>query len=355
MTTPTPTPWIGHQVGMSGVSIALAKGMLKATFSYGHGLDQSLLFTPEMQQALITYQTRINAGNPAVKLRTDGVLDFATQRSLGTIDAAGHPVFVERNGADAPGDPRPIIFSAQGAGVDMWTGYPADTARACLDLAYWQPTGNYPAAAFPMWQSVMQGVNEMAANIAKFMAHNPTRDIWLFGYSEGSLVVGMVWQTHFLPENGLLHKFIGNVKKVITWGFPARELGKANGNAFAGWPIPTGQGILAAHRMTNTPDFWYDFAHGGNCQWGRDLYTDTPNDEAGRDESAICDIIMQETLWSGPLALFKQVLALPGSPIKGGISAIRAVMDAGMFFGVKGLTPHTNYDITPAIAIARRP
>lgn len=245
----------------------------------------------------------------------------------------------------------PVLLTVQGTGVDMWTGYPAEVARACLDFCLWQPIGNYPADPFPMWASILQGIAELRLQIRAYANRNPGCRIWLAGYSQGAIVVSWVYKHDILAKNGILNDLLRFVGKAVTWGNPMRELGKANGNLRAGWPVPEGQGILH-DRLQGTPDWWLDFAHGANSEWGRDLYTDTEVGARGDDESAICDIVMQQTLLSGPIALAKRVGALITNPIEGIPAAVEAIYDAGMFFG-GGTGPHVNYSIEPAVDLLR--
>ena len=73
---------------------------------------------------------------------------------------------------------KPVLITAQGTGVDMWTGPPADTARELerRKLCTWQPLGNWPAATFPMWPSITQGVAEGEKQI-RFWAGDRGQDI----------------------------------------------------------------------------------------------------------------------------------------------------------------------------------
>lgn len=246
----------------------------------------------------------------------------------------------------------PVMYTVQGTGVDMWTGPPADTARAALDLVHWQPIGNYPAAPFPMWSSIMQGVVELRVQIRKFETQHPRHKKVLCGYSQGALVVDVVYMLDFVAEDGEFHHLLDTVKLGITWGNPGREHDKANGNVAAGWPIPEGQGICK-FRMEGTPDCWFDFAHGANSPWGRDMYTDAEfGTTTGADETAICDFIMSEHWYDGPLSIMKRVIALPGDPVNGSWGIIESLMQAGMFFGSQ-TGPHVNYDIGPAITVLR--
>lgn len=331
--------WIGWTVGMSGPTVKTAKEILKRKYkSYAGNLDDTEVFGTDLQMVLAEYQGRRNAEGWTPALRLDGVLDYNTQDSLGMISHAAAPKKV-------------VVFTVQGAGVDMWTGPPADTARAILDLIEWQPIGNYPAAQFPMTPSVNDGIRELRVQIRKWATARPDIKMALVGYSEGSLVTGSVWKHDIEPEGGMLHDLKDRFVVGVTWGFPARELGKANGNVYAGWPVPTGQGIVD-DRLVGTPDYWYDFAHGANSQWGRDLYTDTPADATGKDETAIWHIVASVDFFSQGSLIPLLITAL-GKPESAILPILTAVLQAGMFFVVKGLTPHTDYDITPAVNLLR--
>lgn len=331
--------WIGWEVGMTGPTVQAAKRKLKAKFSYAKQLDDTDYFGDDLKAVLVEYQTRMNASNPGLNLRTDGVLDYATQKALGMV---------------APPSPPPkvgTLFTVQGTGVDMWTGYPADVARAVEADWEWQPIGNYPADPFPMWQSILKGIAELRVQLRRHNNLTPGRKIALAGYSQGGIVVSWVFKHDIVDPKGQLHDLLPYVVAAVTWGNPMREQGKANGNQFANWVVPEGRGILY-DRLENTPDFWLDFAHGANSEWGRDMYTDVEPGARGDDESAICDVVMMQTLWSGPLSVLKRLVSLSQNPMVDGIALIMAVYDAGMFFG-RGTGPHVNYDINPAIDYLR--
>lgn len=323
---------------MSGPTVRAAKIRLKKRYSYAKGLDDTEDFGPDLEAVLRIYQPKRNAEGWEPKLRTDGVLDFNTQDSLGMVL---HP----------PPPKKVVLFTVQGAGVDMWTGYQADTARALLDIAEWQPIGNYPAAAFPMKPSVDQGIDELRFQIRRWATMRPDLKMALLGYSEGSLVTGSVWKNDIVRPGGMLHDLLPRFVAGVTWGFPMRELGKANGNLYSGYPVPEGQGIVD-DRMTNTPDFWYDFAHGANGSLGRDLYTDTPTGETGLIESAIWHIVSNVDFFSAG-SLVPLIISALNKPLDEVLPIFNAIVEAGMFFVVGGLTPHTNYDIGPAISLLR--
>jgi len=328
--------WLGWQVGMSGQTVREAKRVLRVKFSYAKGLDSSDLFTEELRTVLAEYQRRKNAANN-LSLRTDGILDWSTQVALGVINP-NPPAEKPKKG---------VILTVQGTFVDMWTGYPADTARAVQDLFYWQPIGNYDAQAFPMKPSYDQGIEELVVQCRKHAGKPKV----LAGYSQGAIVTSRVLKHEVLNPAGRLHDLKDEFVGGVTWGNPDRELGIANGNAFAGWPVPEGRGITD-DRLDGTPDWWLDFAHGANSQWKRDLYTDAPNDEAGVDMTTIWRLVENVTI-SSLTGLMVNLLDAVQKPMEQIVPMFRAVLYAGAFF-FSGTGPHVNYDIDPAVRYLRQ-
>lgn len=327
--------WVGWTVGMTGRPVAAAKAKLRQKFSYAKGLDDSPVFTEDLRIALITYQNRKNQANKSA-LRTDGVLDWATQVALGVIDP----------NPPGPKKKRGIILTVQGTGVDMWTGPPADTARALSDLLYWQPVGNYPAAPFPMKQSYDQGIAELVTQ-CRIHAGKPKV---LAGYSQGAIVTSRVWQDEVVNPAGRLHDLKDEFVASVTWGNPDREKGVANGNLIESVPVPAGRGVTD-YRMRETPDWWLDFAHGANSRFGRDLYTDCEDGDVGEYATAIWKVV-ENVKFTGINGLLEQVLEIVERPLIEVVAMFQALLHAGMFF-FTGTGPHINYDIGPAIRYLR--
>ena len=328
--------WAGWQVGMSGPTVREAKRVLKVKFSYAKGLDSSDLFTEDLRAVLIEYQKRKNAVNN-LGLRTDGVLDWSTQVALGVINP-NPPAEKPKKG---------VILTVQGTFVDMWTGYPADTARAVQDLYYWQPIGNYDAQPFPMKPSYEQGIEELVLQCRKHAGKPKV----LAGYSQGAIVTSRVMKHEVMNPEGRLHDLKDEFVGGVTWGNPDRELGVANGNAFAGWRIPEGRGITD-DRLVGTPDSWLDFAHGANSRWKRDLYTDAPNDESGVDMTTIWKLVEDVSL-SSLTGVMVNLLEVVQKPMEQVVPLFRAILHAGAFF-FSGTGPHLNYDIEPAVKYLRQ-
>lgn len=330
--------WVGWQAGMTGAPVQKAKRVLRKKFSYAKPLDDTLFFDWTLQAVLQHYQEAKNATGYKPELRADGVLDWATQIALGMVD---------------PPKPRSVgtLFTVHGTGQadPLGPGYPADAARAVLDVWNWQPVGNYPAQAFPMGPSVELGRAEL-----KLQIRNHPGKIALAGYSQGAIVTSLVWQHDICDPRGELHDRVGDVVASVTWGNPCRERGKANGNRASGVPVPEGRGI-SDDRLVDTPDWWMDFAHGGNSPFGRDIYTDTPDSDAGEHMTAIYKFVQNVSGFIGPRSLLEQFGEMFDNPLVEIPAAFQAIYFGGQFVATQPFAtyPHCNYDLAPAIQFLR--
>lgn len=333
--------WIGWQEGMDGDPVLRAKDALAARFSYAKGLDTTTHFGADLRLILGEYQMRRNMSGFSPPLRMDGVLDWNTQVALGLV----------KKSPTAPARPPRTFYTVAGTGSDMWTGYPADIARAVSDLWFHQPVF-YPATAFPMDKSVSAGRRELV----RLISERPVNEeIALGGYSQGAIVISEVWKHDILDPRGVLHDRLQYVTAAVTQGNPMREEGVAWGNVAAGIPVPDGRGI-AGNRLVDTPRWWHDYAHGGNSPFGRDIYTDTPGDDAGELMEMIFNIVFSK--WTGSNSVLEQIMEFTQRPVPEAIAAFRAIAFGIMFLG-KGTGPHITYDIRPAIdhlrAVGSRP
>lgn len=327
--------WIGWQRGMTGLPIQNAKKTLFRKFRYAKNLNQTTFFDEELETVLKTYQKAKNGTGYTPQLRTDGVLDFNTQVALGTI---------------APPKPKLVgtLFTVSGTAADMWTGYPAEVGRAVGDVWFYQPVA-YPAATFPMNPSVQAG----RAELKRLIRERPGK-IALAGYSQGAIVTSLTWLLDIVNPAGELHDRLPDVVASVTWGNPCREKGKANGNLLAGIPIPEGRGI-ADTLMTGTPDWWLDFAHGGNSKFGKDIYTDVPDDDTGEHMTAIFRVVQDVSGFVGPNSLLEQFGEMFTNPLVEITAAFQAIYFGGAFVAAQPFAtyPHCNYDIGPAIRFLR--
>ena len=328
--------FIGLGLGDTSPVVPLVKAELRKRFSYGKLLDSTDYFGADLQFAVITYQTRKNMDGYTPPLRTDGVVDYRTKVALGIVTVA--PV------------EKPMLFTLHGTGVSMWDGYPADTARAMLDLYQWQPCF-YPAVAFPMQDSYMQGLNELCVQVRNWCPRNSTRKLALAGYSQGAIVTALFFKRHVQPAGAEFHYLLeqNRIIGAATWGNPCRERGVANGNDYAGWPTDDSGGI-GDDLLVDTPDWWLDFAHTANSPWGRDIYTATPFNQTGADMRSIWPIVKNVDF----ALLFARLAAVFTNPTAELYAAVQAILWAGMFFiGNPPTAPHINYDPAPAIGYLR--
>jgi hypothetical protein len=213
-----------------------------------------------------------------------------------------------------------------------------------------------------MGPSVAAGVAEGQRLLSQVHTSGP---IVLLGYSQGAICASHLWRDVILNPNGACHNRVKDVIAAITWGNPCRAPGVANGNAFAGWPMPadvdgvvTG-GIAGPDDLTpaQTPSWWLDFVNTTAGTNNNDLYADAPvgptpaTNEAGPGaiETQIYNIVQQATA-PDIFAIVRDVLKLGiDEPIEA-ISVTEAIVNGGLFAAAGPNAAHYTYDITPAIA-----
>ncbi|MDG4669062.1 hypothetical protein [Mycobacterium sp. 236(2023)] len=254
--------------------------------------------------------------------------------------------------------PAGTLFTVNGTGVPdpFGPGFPADLARALVraddGMWVWQPIG-YPAAAFPMGPSVRAGRAELCAQIGRHAG-----PVALSGYSQGALVVDIVWRDDILAADGILHHRLQDVVAIVNYGDPMRCPGMANGNAYAGKPLPrnvngfVSGGIAGPGNLTpqQTPDFLLSFATDG------DLYACAPTDldpwtaetEVGHNERIIFDVVQDATVVTA-LAIAAEVAEILSEPLEQVLPLVQAVANGAFFLGAGVGGPHTRYDIAPAV------
>ncbi|MDG5773969.1 hypothetical protein [Mycolicibacterium fortuitum] len=319
--------YVGLGLGDSSDEVRKIKAYMRRKFSYARDLADTELYDEAMTAVVAEMQARYNvAGQLASGLYISGVINAETKYVMGYLP---RPVV----------DKRPLLITVCGTGVPWWVGPDADVARAVEDRYRWQPVG-YRAAPFPMWPSITEGRDELVRLINLFEG-----DINLIGYSQGAVVVGQVWKHDILPTNGRLHHRLPDVKKVVTFGNPMRELGHYWPDGGGAPARPTTAGILE-DRIEDTPDFWRDYAHAG------DIYTDCEMDDEGEYKRAIGKIVMGSNVFGGSDSILAQVIELGLRPIPEAIAAVKALIDAGTFFGSQ-TRDHVNYQTGPAIDFLR--
>jgi hypothetical protein len=254
--------------------------------------------------------------------------------------------------------PAGTLFTVNGTGVPdpFGPGFAGDLGRALGETAdgmwVWQPIG-YPAATFPMGPSVRAGRAELCAQIDRY----PGR-IALSGYSQGAMVVDVVWRDDILDPAGSLHHRLDDVVAIVNFGDPMRCPGIANGNTFAGQPLPhnldgfTTGGIAGPGNLTaeQTPEFLLSFANDG------DLYASAPTGldpwqhetDVGHDERIIFDIV-QDASAAAVLAIAAEVGEVLEKPLQQVLPLVQAITNGALFAGQGVQAPHWRYDIGPAL------
>lgn len=325
--------YVGLGPGDISEEVRRIKAFMRRKFaSYAGGLADTALYDDAMTEAVAEMQNRYSAsGKLAPGTYTSGIVNAETKYVMGYIPRPAGP------------DLRPVFLTVCGTGVPWWVGPDADTARAVESQYKWRPVG-YPAAPFPMAQSVAAGRAEACRILEEERGRIEQYGLALAGFSQGAIVVSELWEYDIKPAGGRLNWVKPHVVKAVTWGNPMREKGKSFSDP-GGVMVGAESHGIADRLMVDTPDWWRDYAHAG------DLYTDCEGD-SGEFKTAIYKVVMGTRVFSGPDSLLAQVLEVTASPVFETIAMFKAIMDAGLFF-IRGTTPHLNYSIQPAIDYLR--
>ena len=295
---------------------------------FDNRLTPGTVFTPALTAVITELQTvYVGEGKLKVGAFLPGVVNLETKYALGY---KARPM---------PEDKLPVLFTVCGTGVPWWVGPDADTARAVERKYRWQPVG-YRAAPFPMGKSVDEGREELVNQFTLHRAQVERFGSAMAGFSQGAIIIALVWELDIRPKNGRLHWAFNKLKKVVAWGNPKRQQGKVYGDANGAAPAADSHGI-ADELMTDTPDWWRNYGHKG------DMYTDVSG-ESGEMKTSIYKVIMGQRVFSGPDSIIAQVIEIVTRPVIEVIALTKAVMDAGLFF-IKKTGPHLNYETAPAV------
>lgn len=286
------------QLGSSGPMVAAWQAtMLRRFPSYAKGLDDQPLkrdryFGDDEKAIQREYEKR--TGQPQ-----DGVVSDQDLHGLGLL-----PTLLTIHGTGQP-DPFGI-------------GYPADIARSVLDLYWWQPVGNYEAAAVPMNHSADHGEAEAVRLISDpAIVPGPTA---FADYSQGSICGGRV------RNRMRAGKLRGELIAAVSFGNPMRPAG-----SYAGNRDPGGHGI-DPNLETAAEPFCLNLAAKG------DLYTTCPDGEVGEMERAIFNMVFEK--WFGRDTITEQLLEAVIHPI----AAVKASW-RGLVFLLRGTGPHIRYHV----------
>lgn len=309
--------WIGWQEGMVGTAVQAAKRELRRKFSYASSLDDTPVFTAELSAVLREYQRRRNAAGASPALRTDGILDWTTQRSLGIA-------------APAPAGRKTVVFTVCGTGVGWDFGYPFDVGAAQDPArAVHQPIG-YPAAVFPMGPSVLEGEAELVRQMRMHLDPHPDWGFVLVGYSQGAIVTSRALRR---MVSGDLSGYYDRCLAGVTFGNPMREAGHCVG------PDPGGHG-LDPQCLAGTPDWWHDHAIRG------DIYTcgDGGKSPAAMEYMTAVYSAVQGHLMAGSDSLAEQLVELFSHPVREASPVVAAIGSGWGFVTADPPTaPHIEY------------
>lgn len=307
--------WRGWEIGMTGDPVAKIQATLIHKYQWvrtKYALRVTGVYDTTTAAAVMEFQQRVG-------LPPTGIANWATQSRLGVLEV--------------PSIKRITIFTVSGTVADMWTGYPADVARAMdTSVYYWQPV-NYPAATFPMGPSARAGETELV-RLLKLM--KPGDPFVLVGYSQGAMVTSRVFRRIM---SGDLQQYQSGLLAGVTFGNPLRQAH----HTFPGGADPGGHG-LDATCLTNTPDFWHDYAAPG------DIYTcasGTDNEQANDDMTSVYKLVQADDVGSffGKNTLVEQIAELGADPTT--VMPLFKAITSGIGFisGQPPTAPHVEYHI----------
>lgn len=228
-------------------------------------------------------------------------------------------------------------MSGSAASWDTWND-PTNIVASQADPRYWERQGIwYPGTVFPMGGSVDIGVTE---HLRLLDEKDPDQEWVGLYYSQSGMIAHRVWKA----IQGTRHA--KTMVAMIIFGPPDREKNVANGNKWAGLPLPAKdtRGI-SDDNWVDTPDNIFDFVNRG------DIYGEVADDDAGEDMTMIFRIVQNpKAILTGKNSGFEQMVEIMKSPLLEGISAVKAIWKGLMFVG-KGpwpTYPHTSYQLTGA-------
>jgi hypothetical protein len=313
--------------GDSSPEIRKIKAYMRKMFAlYAGSLADTELYDQQMVVAVTEMQRRYGIAPSAFT----GTIGYSLKVKMGYLKLA-------------PAPPSRVLFTVNGAAVDMWTGYQADIGRvlASANLYYWQPVG-YDSKPFPMSAGLKGGTTELVRQIRDV---HPAGPFAICAYSEGAIISSNVYDMLRDPSSPIGHRrkdFLG----AATFGNPRRQ----KGHSIPGGMDPGGEGIVSP-TLANTEDFWWDLANGKHMPGavGDDLYT-TMSGATGEEARVMRTIWgFVYNVWDGVSDLATDLFHLLGNPLGLSVGAVKALVAAITFFGAEHLAPHTDYQFSHPI------
>ncbi|MDI3313347.1 MAG: hypothetical protein QJR12_03385 [Mycobacterium sp.] len=269
------------------------------------------------------------------------------------------PIGTDKSGTDPA--PRHAVLTFAGTFDAPGTGFPSDVVKqANPNLVFEVPViapysfGPIPPD-LPTAPSYAESVEIAVSYASTWITANPQQTFAMGGYSQGAEAASRVLAAIM---GGPLQWARPNLIGGYTFGNPARGLG----HTFPGGTDPGGRGISSFNlTATQIPknssgvDTWWDFANPG------DLYTTTPNDQAGADLTAVYDAAVQLSIQRNlilnliagltePGGLLQQAVGLVTNPVVGGPALAEAITLAVRFYDTSppGLA-HLDYNTVDAL------
>jgi hypothetical protein len=309
------------------------KRWARPRFRYARGLDgfaetdpNSNLFDLPFQAIVVEMQRRLVLdGKLPAPLYPSGLLDELTQLAVGFLVK--------------PPAQKPVIFTIEGHGSDMFVGPAYETARQLelQDVVQVQPIGyNNGLPVIPF--DNQSGITELINQINRLIRPFPGRKFGVCSFSQGSIVWCRTYMEHFLPQNGVLNDLLPQLRRAAVFGNPCRQKGIIRPGMEN--PPPTDFRGIADVRISNTPSWWWEFAHAG------DIYAAVPDNDTGEDMTSIYELV-QGNFATGPNSILAQFWELFTNPAPELQAMFNAISNGVMFVG--NMTPHGGYDIGPAI------
>lgn len=252
--------WVGWGLGDVGATVVAIKAKLKAKFSYASALDDTDVFGADLQAVVITYQKNKNGSGYLPALRTDGIVDDATQIALGLIEAPKH-VIITFNGT-------------WGAGLVQYPSNVVDglaefvNPNLCVEVQCPYPASFGFLGGGATDPSYQQSVQDAITWMKAWLTANPTQTFGLGSYSQGAEAASRIYM-QLIKGSKYEQNFIG----AYTLGNPCRGAGFVA----PGVTDPGGHGISST-LMTELPTIkgtvvWADYVHSkANGDAGDDMY-----------------------------------------------------------------------------------
>jgi hypothetical protein len=312
--------WIGLGLGDVDPEVRLVRNFLRKKFSYGADLADTDVYGTELRDVVSLAQR--NYG-----MEPTGIWTYALKVRCGYYKPAP-PV-------------KPVIFTVEGHMSSMWIGPCAQTGWQMEQegLARWQPVG-YNNTALPFDNA--SGVRELDRLFSDTTAF-PLGTPWAMCiFSQGGIVGSQFFIRHVKPETGKHHNRLKDLRGVLAFGNPYREVG-----VVSEWitdPPATTEGGISDERMSETPSWWKEVARRG------DLYTcNDPATKWGKDCTAIYKAVQNE--WTDAGAIIPKLIEIGVNPSTELVSVAVAIIHGVRFLA--DMSPHGTYEMDPCISFMR--